>query len=391
MPDPMPKEKWKADGEDAALLFILFSEQTFHPDDFSPAGMYRHELLHPIFGRYDNRRFSRYAMTQANRSKNYKEYGTGLTKNFKMRIQKVKKDKAELLDKLGPWGGKDVSDDDEEGYEMSDQDDIEEEVVEDDASVASLSELLRDQDSDPVRIPTPKAATKQTPSNEKARKQKQPSTTPTNTATASEGIPNGKRSSEPKPTTEMPSTNEKARRQPHPSTLPAASEVLEFTNSILGRKLVDASYPDGRVFCWLAHDSGYANATTKIGFGKTSGREIYLLKKLPNATLDPKAMIHEFMFKKNDIHCVLAVQKIKEMIAQHEEQMEILAANVDVPSGWTAELVFKLPFDVEKYFLDANGNKHSHRCDMDQAQMFWLKKKGMEEDEDSDIEAVWDD
>jgi hypothetical protein len=88
---------------------------------------------------------------------------------------------------------------------------------------------------------------------------------------------------------------------------------------------------------------------------------------------------------------VLAVQKIKEMIAQHEEQMEILSANVDVPSGWTAELVFKLPFDVEKYFLDANGNKHSHRCDMDQAQMFWLKKKGMEEDEDSDIEAVWDD
>jgi hypothetical protein len=91
MPDPMPKEKWKADGEDAALLFILFSEQIFHPDDFSPAGMYRHELLHPIFGRYDNRRFSRYAMTQANRSKNYKEYGTGLTKNFKMRIQKLRK------------------------------------------------------------------------------------------------------------------------------------------------------------------------------------------------------------------------------------------------------------------------------------------------------------
>jgi hypothetical protein len=83
--------------------------------------------------------------------------------SFKTRKQKVKKDKAELLDKLGPWGGKDVSDDDEEGYEMSDQDDIEEEV-EDDASVASLSELLRDQDSDPVRISTPKAATKQTPS-----------------------------------------------------------------------------------------------------------------------------------------------------------------------------------------------------------------------------------
>jgi hypothetical protein len=211
------------------------------------------------------------------------------------------------LDKLGPWGGKDVSDDDEEGYEMSDQDDIEEEV-EDDASVASLSELLRDQDSDPVRIPTPKAATKQTPSNEKARKQKQPSTTPTNTATASEGIPNGKRSSEPKPTTEMPSTNEKARRQPHPSTLPAASEVLEFTNSILGRKLVDTSYPDGRVFCWLAHDSGYDNATTKIGFGKTSGREIYLLKKLPNATLDPKAMIHEFMFKERYPLCACSAE-----------------------------------------------------------------------------------
>jgi hypothetical protein len=35
MPDPrMPKEKWKADGEDAAPLFILFSEQIFHPDDF---------------------------------------------------------------------------------------------------------------------------------------------------------------------------------------------------------------------------------------------------------------------------------------------------------------------------------------------------------------------
>jgi hypothetical protein len=32
------------------------------------------------------------------------------------------------LDKLGPWGGKDVSDDDEEGYKMRDQDDIEEEV-----------------------------------------------------------------------------------------------------------------------------------------------------------------------------------------------------------------------------------------------------------------------
>jgi hypothetical protein len=98
------------------------------------------------------------------------------------------------LDKLGPWGGKDVSDDDEEGYQMSDQDDIEEEV-EDDASVASLSELLWDQDSDPVGIPTPKAATKQTPSNEKARKQKQPSTPPTNTATASKGLPNGKQSS----------------------------------------------------------------------------------------------------------------------------------------------------------------------------------------------------
>jgi hypothetical protein len=53
----LAQKKWSPDGEDAGLLFCLFMDRVFHPDSHSPAAIYRHNLLHPIFGHYEMKNF----------------------------------------------------------------------------------------------------------------------------------------------------------------------------------------------------------------------------------------------------------------------------------------------------------------------------------------------
>ena len=61
---PQKKQAWKAESEEAALLFNLFQERVFHPDSYSAAGIYRNEDLNPIFGKFDSKNFGRYCQFQ---------------------------------------------------------------------------------------------------------------------------------------------------------------------------------------------------------------------------------------------------------------------------------------------------------------------------------------
>ena len=97
------KQPWKAESEEAALLFNLFQERVFHPDSYSAAGIYRNEDLSPIFGKFDNKNFARYCQTQANRVNRHEKYGTGLSLNFKRLVKKVRDKYSVLLKKLAPW------------------------------------------------------------------------------------------------------------------------------------------------------------------------------------------------------------------------------------------------------------------------------------------------
>jgi hypothetical protein len=111
---PQKKQAWKAESEEAALLFNLFQERAFHPDSYSAAGIYRNEDLNPIFGKFDSKNFGRYCQTQANRVNRHEKYGTGLSLNFKRLVKKVREKHLDLLKKLAPWQEFENSSDEED-------------------------------------------------------------------------------------------------------------------------------------------------------------------------------------------------------------------------------------------------------------------------------------
>jgi hypothetical protein len=133
---PQKKQAWKAESEEAALLFNLFQERVFHPDSYSAAGIYRNEDLNPIFGKFDSKNFGRYCQTQANRVNRHEKYGTGLSLNFKRLVKKVREKHLDLLKKLAPWQEFENSSDEEE----DDDDNSKEEKKENENNSSSESE-----------------------------------------------------------------------------------------------------------------------------------------------------------------------------------------------------------------------------------------------------------
>jgi hypothetical protein len=84
-------------------------------------------------------------------------------------------------------------------------------------------------------------------------------------------------------------------------------------------------------------------------------------------------------------------RKLRELKQAHMAEMRKLSREVDVPVGRTCELVFIVPFEVEDHFVNEDGDPTELRKYVDGVgQVFWLKKRGMLDDSNSDIELEFD-
>lgn len=93
------KSKWDSYGIDGALLFICFQDRIFHPDSYSASEIFRSQEL-PFSKKYSQRNFGTYCQTAANRCKRFERNGTGLTDQLKESIKKARQKYSHLLSNL---------------------------------------------------------------------------------------------------------------------------------------------------------------------------------------------------------------------------------------------------------------------------------------------------
>jgi hypothetical protein len=164
-----------------------------------------------------------------------------------------------------------------------------------------------------------------------------------------------------------------------------------FNNTILGEKVFNDSYPDGRAFCWMHLQSGYTLENTKIKFSK-DGRKIYKLMKLPETATNPAEMFkkHNQKINKNNVHFIFLKPTLERLKEQHAKAMQALVQDIKVPQGWTAECIFELPFEAHRYFVDEHGERTKKIHFSKDAMRFWIKDINGPVDSDDEFEAEYD-
>lgn len=144
-------------------------------------------------------------------------------------------------------------------------------------------------------------------------------------------------------------------------------------NSVLGKKILVDSYPDGRVYCWaeLLHGlDAKTDVKVKVGY---DCKKVYLLYRSNITEEDIVGM--DFATKsRSDIHCMLLTKALQEAKDQHAKEMEKERENIAVPQGWKLETLFDLPFRIHKYFIDVNGLKSKKVYFSATSMRFWVQR-----------------
>ena len=142
------KKSWKSDSTDGGLLFLLFHKRIEDPNKFSAPEIYDHPLL-PFKDNYSKKSFASACQTAANRCLKW-ESRQQLSKVTKEHVANARVQYKELLERL--QNPHDYSDDEEDEYLPSDEEDVP--LIYDDESISGLSAQLRNAQFSPTQIET---------------------------------------------------------------------------------------------------------------------------------------------------------------------------------------------------------------------------------------------
>jgi len=327
---------WAQNGKEAGLLFVIFEDGIYNPMQYKPKDLYDNEDLKKIFGKYKSASFSGYCKTQATKVKKFKTNGTMPNAAFKESIMTARKEHVDLLRKLAPANEYD-----------------------DDGRLISDCPTFVDDEADPERPLDDSFLREGQEDNSNEPKKEEPQTEENNICTKKGNIANMKK---------------------------------KHQNTVVGRKLLDVSYPNGLAMGWIAHNKRCIDQySTKILVGNITKKNVYRLRKLSKEATDSSVMLKKHNFNgSNNVHSNLIGQALKELKEEHQKEMRKLAPEVFVPEGWTCQLEFVLPFDVDDHLYDENGNVAEFPTSVGDGHQFWLRKRGTPEDDDSEIEVEMD-
>lgn len=341
--------KWKTNGELAALLFILFDDEIFDLSNYDAKTIHRHDELKSLFGNFKLKSFEGYCKTQAGHVSQYRQTGTLRPIKFIDTIRDTRKKYVELLRKVCPENSYD-----DQGR-RGDIDDTDPNRPLDDS-------FLR-------------PSTENGEGNEDANENND--TEPSESNTTQDATEKGKLVG-------------RKGFVPSCTTYPDGRNKQEQQNNVLDRKVFVPTYPDGRILCWIRYNKCDNLSSTAIAIGKNNKREVYLLRQLSEEATDSSVMLQKHSLGKNNAHIQFVGKDLRDLKQKNINEMRKMEQDVEVPDGWTAELVFVTPFEVEDHFVDEDGSATTDRKDTGKGQLFWLKKRGMWDDDDSDIEVEED-
>ncbi|CAJ1958052.1 unnamed protein product [Cylindrotheca closterium] len=142
-------------------------------------------------------------------------------------------------------------------------------------------------------------------------------------------------------------------------------------NSVLGEKLLDDSYPDGRVYCWAALPHGLIAKEAKVKISNDQ-KKVYLLMETSSITTN--SIMGRTTLGKNNIHKMLLNKVLQEAKEQSAKEMEKISDDIAMPPGYRAECLFHLPYRVHRYFIDAEGERSKKIYFSPTSMRFWLQK-----------------
>lgn len=165
-------------------------------------------------------------------------------------------------------------------------------------------------------------------------------------------------------------------------SLPLLPVILQSTlrmnskeeNSVLGQKMVDDSYPDGRVYCFAEYPKFLSKSLKeikiKVSKDQTKVWFLWPKKKMQLKTIFGTTPVEDA----NNIHLVQARKALEEAFDRDKLEMDNLANEVNIPLGYTGEPIFEFPYQINRHLVDADGNKTKKVYFSKTAFRFWVKK-----------------